>query len=99
MPTSTEQKSNHTPGPWHVGYGTKVCAVYMKPASKGWLVRDQVARFDRTDEGMANARLIAAAPDLLAALKSMFDSAVIIGSPVGDMNAAEAAIAKAEGRS
>ena len=89
----------HTPGPWAVGYGSKVVAVYMKPISEGWYVRDQVARFDRDAEGEANARLIAAAPDLLAALKALRNECS--GTPRPDQTvpmlaAADAAIAKAE---
>jgi len=47
-----------------------------------------------TGETAANARLIAAAPDLLNALRCLVDAAVARGIPV---NAARSAIAKAEG--
>lgn len=56
--------SAHTPGPWAVGYGGKDCAVYFDTDHTKWLVKDQVARFPRSDEGEANARLIAAAPKM-----------------------------------
>lgn len=59
MPAKT--KTQHTPGPWrHTNRGSVIgadnCAV----------VSCQDCRL--TDEAVANARLIAAAPDLLAAL-------------------------------
>ena len=61
--------SNHTPGPWNVGpeleifYEPNGCPI-TRPLS--------ITSMDgRTDEDLANARLIAAAPDLLAALESM----------------------------
>jgi hypothetical protein len=87
--------TKHTPGPWFVGYGTHSCAVYMKPVSEGWLVRDQIARFDRdgNGEGEANAKLIAAAPELLAALKQWADNPD--GWNVDQVTAAHALIAKA----
>lgn len=48
------------------------------------------------DEGIANAHLIAAAPDLLEALKSLMDVRESI--PIEKVSVASAAIAKAEGR-
>jgi hypothetical protein len=50
----------------------------------------------RRDEFMANARLIAAAPDLLNALKVLADAAESLGIPC---DAARASIAKATGNS
>ena len=68
-------KTQHTPGPWHVEQpfgepGTYV-AVTFPGFSPGLVCRliDQA----RTPEGIANARLIAAAPDLLAALEETRD--------------------------
>lgn len=90
---------NHTPGPWeHTGNGdiqgnednghgmgpVDVCSVYLRTV-KG-----------RTE---ANARLIAAAPELLAALKQ-FDAWPNMHRQDGLLNAfdaARAAIAKADG--
>lgn len=55
-----------TPGPWHVATGGQ----QIRSA------RDQIARvwMMRGGEGVANARLIAAAPDLLAALQEVTPS-------------------------
>lgn len=88
-------ETKHTPGPWHVGYDVSKCAVYMKPVSEGWLVRDQIAKFDRSEEGMANARLIAAAPDLVEALTEIIEryrTAIICGGT--DEEYADIAVAK-----
>jgi len=66
----------HTPGPWTdkggsagaVWAGNEFIASVYPNAQPGW---DGYGRFDRQDETEANARLIAAAPDLLAvAIKS-----------------------------
>ncbi len=63
--------AQHTPGPWEAGRNPKgVC-------SNEWVVRPRgefphgawVADCGYSDEGIANAHLIAAAPDLLGALK------------------------------
>jgi hypothetical protein len=61
--------SEHTPGPW----------MALPPASwEGqdgeWIVRS-VARCGRGEFSEANARLIAAAPDLLAAAKEAYEHA------------------------
>jgi len=87
-------KPTHTPGPWRVGaYGTTVmtgrpnsqandtiCSLYMPIHSGvGELLLPQDARTEQVD---ANARLIAAAPDLLAALQRLRDDvqAMHVGS-------------------
>jgi hypothetical protein len=106
---------NHTPGPWTVdttvalgaygvwtdyvthpghdgaGYGSQICSVL--PDSK------DISREQRD----ANARLIAAAPDLLAACEAFFDQAnpeqwYGPDGAIGAMQLALAAIAKAQGR-
>ncbi len=86
----------HTPGPWHWdGY-----ELLRAPSES---VTDIV--LDISVEGACpsvdDARLIAAAPELLAALKAlvMADDAAEDTSSLGDaLAAAEDAIAKAEGR-
>ncbi len=100
--------AKYTPGPWVAeswhheatgqggwsfsagGYRLPLCDMEMDPSKE--------------DEPEANARLIAAAPDLLTALKSLVQHAVY--DPEGDLTRPEfdalldqsdAAIAKAEG--
>jgi hypothetical protein len=102
----------HTPGPWVIypeTNGTEICAVDMTP---GLPIRQLVATAQGTN-WIANARLIAAAPELLGALKVALGAlktasrqltedhkAVLKGAWGGSaIEAAEAAIAKAEGRS
>lgn len=65
MPKENRQK--FTPGPWHVG---------MRPGpiiygEKGEQVADLCARLVPDEETRANARLITAAPELLAALRAI----------------------------
>ena len=62
----------HTPGPWMVdamgnvwASNTKVCDMAERP------IQDSAYRAKELGEHEANARLIAAAPDLLEALKDM----------------------------
>ena len=89
---SDEHKPKHTPGPWHwedSGLWSKWDFVYL---SKG------------TPEFEANARLIAAAPELLAALRGIIETLGYLEANGGidaphrlALIAARAAIAKAEG--
>lgn len=66
----TEKKPQHTPGPWKIGNvpGREAFCVYDNQANEYistiWFSERDVK------EGAANARLIAAAPDLLEAVKA-----------------------------
>jgi hypothetical protein len=102
--------SAHTPGPWHVerdGDETMVWSGRTEQQAQ-WAIADVCGTASgivglRLGEGIANARLIAAAPDLLAALKAI---AAIqynrLDAEQGELSQhveiAKAAIAKAEGR-
>lgn len=89
---------SHTKGPWHVTayrYG-----VYHGSQED---YRSMIASVTpaNSEEGMANAHLIAAAPDLLAACKLALDCIPHCNGPGRDMTAVETcilAIAKAEGK-
>jgi hypothetical protein len=67
MITTKEKHATHTPGPWVVGSnvtaGNKLegCSIFAEK------IKDQIGwmRFDLDEENHANARLIAAAPELL----------------------------------
>ena len=104
----------HTPGPWIVGdkpgvwvgpvitanSGKKGIAFVVGQTDSGWLggYETSVGK-DRTN---ANARLIAAAPELLAACREMLASDGLIGNQPSVFRAVQsmrAAINKAEGRS
>jgi hypothetical protein len=98
--------TQHTPGPWMI---TDIDRVYngeiIKSGSNWIAVVSDFNRFDRDDERMANAALIAAAPELLEALMKFIAAWERPGSIESDdsiddlestYNAARAAIAKVE---
>lgn len=102
----------HTPGPWSSNPFSMTGAVWAENefiasvypnAPKGW---DGLSAYHRSDEMKANAQLIAAAPDLLAALKEVSDwinnwsPDFIMDEEWPDTDEKlRAAIARAEGRS
>jgi len=99
----------HTPGPWHV---SKAFVCREIRADDGPFIASVYDHTMTYGERNANARLIAAAPALLAALQTLHDDVIRHGCTEGDgdawlaafqrlmtsMEAAGAAIAKAEGR-
>ena len=93
--------TKHTPGPWYVGSGTyegrNIYSVASVTDDEGFTYQPIVASAE--DDGIkcwdANARLIAAAPDLLEALKRCkFDS---LNMTIEDLEFCRAAIARATG--
>lgn len=106
--------TKHTPGPWRIGKtsgwsGTEVKAIASvawcakaSSYSSSWGESQEIS----ADEALANAHLIAAAPDLLAACEACMTLLVryenkSIAPEVGTgaaINAAHAAIAKARGQ-
>ena len=100
--------SGHTPGPWTLTNGgyihAKPTAEHLAkfPKNKRVSVGHVVTFAECTDEqATANARLIAAAPDLLAALRALIDdswsniSGQLCVPSKATVNAARAALAKA----
>jgi hypothetical protein len=91
--------SKHTPGPWHVDAGDyKYHIYYSREQSDHYFVE---VDGDDDDEAKANARLIAAAPDLLAALKALLFNAQHgngLDAHYRAQGEALVAIAKAEGK-
>lgn len=103
------ERGGFTPGPWEVGsrrgkeiynpcnVGSTtdeqyICSVYGIPLH----VRlSEIIDDERSAEGLANAHLIAAAPDLLAALKEVVS---LSDRKTHVWDRAHAAIARAEGR-
>ncbi len=63
---------SHTPGPWEVDSAHGTDAVYV--LSENHLIAHVIAHGDGTDDA-ANARLIAAAPDLLEACQAALEIA------------------------
>lgn len=106
--------NKHTPGPWMISYhhdgGTEI-AIDDEPGIQGERNYDlaTVCHGD-PDELLANARLIATAPELLQALKAahlelhycsqqLVESGWTVGSSVRNaLEGASAAISKATGR-
>ena len=88
----TTHMTTHTPGPWRLMNSDKEVYGAFEDDGRGWRVADLAWS---TTNWRANARLIAAAPELLAALEEMmyYDD----GGHRGDK--ARAAIAKAKGES
>lgn len=95
------QKHRHTPGPWHFSPG-------HDPHNQAHIYGEdgKTLAITYSDEGSANAQLIASAPDMLEALRELtakaWRSFDFRNTPEGARNAdllkkAEDAIAKAEG--
>jgi hypothetical protein len=92
--------TKHTSGPWTIECGKNYSneIVGKSKTGKDWvLARTTAAKVGR-DQDDANARLIAAAPDLLEALKILATQAESHGAEGVYWDKARAAIAKAEGR-
>ncbi len=94
-------KTKHTPGPWRTkreGFST----VYVEARIDGGLIQE-VAACGPTEAGLeqqeANARLIAAAPELLEALRGIMklDEDLCSEGAIEALDKASAAIAKATG--
>lgn len=95
-------QTNHTPGPWVINYHAGLNEYIIGPG-KGLHIAPVLAGSGRPD-AKANATLMAAAPDLLAALEALTPLAhdMHISHQMGKfdswaIDAAEAAIAKARG--
>lgn len=95
--------ATHTPGPWIYGSEVGVDSTRIETESGrviGAIRTREVTDWQHghpiyswSDEGAANARLAAAAPELLAALQDIIND----GLSTGRIAAARAAIAKATG--
>lgn len=93
-----------TPGPWHVE-GDLICAYFNRHGNRQHVNVAAVNYIGESEdtggtEQEANARLIAMAPDLLAVLQELRESAAYWSDydvPVGIVERIDAAIAKATG--
>lgn len=97
-----DDRVTHTPGPWYVA--SKRGKHELRISSGHWdsfatvVSRMENAKTDCAD-GLANARLITAAPDLLASLRELvaWQAAEKHAVPLIFLERARAAIKKAEG--
>ena len=101
-------ETKHTPGPWTLGKGKVTIRETRETGSKGFIARCHMPgewRYRSEEESEANARLIAAAPELMEALDTL---TLVVGmTPIkGNLEAlqeaqdmARAAIKKATGQS
>ena len=101
--SAEKQMSAHTPGPWELDHGEDGDNFTIR-ADGEFVTRLTKSRYtdDRRDpEAYANAALIAAAPDLLAALRALMEPSVMDNKDarIHARIAAMRAIARAEGRS
>ena len=99
----TEQKTQHTPGPWEYEPSPGTGCIYGKERNEHITICDPHAVGCSTadDVAEANARLIAAAPNLLAACKAIDakqqDPSIFrLPGNCQEMTDLRAAIAKAE---
>lgn len=88
-------KTTHTPGPWiddgHDGIETQI-------VNSKWGAVAHVIHNGDSSQQSANARLIAAAPELLKALQTLFNMRNGCGMPItGPWEDARSAIARATG--
>jgi hypothetical protein len=76
MSTTSTKQQQHTPGPWRVMDGTDETGLHKyiqfmcasAPAVQGWGMVAKTVGVQGKPEELANARLIAAAPELLEAV-------------------------------
>jgi hypothetical protein len=109
MKLKTDMNNKHTPGPWIYDETWGLIHDARKSAqgpheSAAEICAIHAGRTGKRDESKANARLIAAAPELLAALQTMveqagcyMDDGEATKEEMNAMDAARAAIAKAKG--
>ena len=93
-------QTTHTPGPWSLrmtGWQTNPAAIYS-PRRPGAVACIPARTSVPLDEQSANARLIAAAPDLLAALQWAVETADTEQYEADWYAAARVAITKAKGQ-
>jgi hypothetical protein len=99
------KKDTHTSGPWHVGAGNGEGSIFSDNGRTrlgiGGTTLYSIAQITRgwnEAEDEANARLIAAAPEMLAALEELCADKYL-ADPInaGRMGKAKAAIAKVKG--
>lgn len=75
----------HTPGPWTCAKPTRLKQNYISSESGPVAITSSSSEVSR-DTNLANARLIAAAPELLIALRALLEDAIELGIYEGNMS-------------
>lgn len=102
-PASEPALAAHTAGPWRT-YENAICAGHIVATATGRMICDTMSDYTSDAEQQANARLIASAPGLLAALESLSVAVRDAGKSGTNGNLARAeaqaraAIARAKGQ-
>lgn len=110
-PNTNDMKTEHTPGPWfakvtatwphehpeNARLALNVHGGEGQPGYDGNIITSLAPEPHITAQDWANARLIASAPDLLAALEEMYRVCNVSGDSSPHRMKAAAAIAKAKG--
>jgi hypothetical protein len=93
------KRLTHTPGPWAVEYGRRaksggrtVRVIRPGPLGGGALIANGIVGGGDAEWIEGNARLIAAAPDLVAALEQAFDELQAAAGGPQDQTEEEAAL-------
>ncbi len=73
---NNHEDAQHTPGPWRVGNGDPYQIVSPKYGGIAWVDNEPAENEPLMKIARANAKLIAAAPDLLKACRSVVFSTV-----------------------
>ncbi len=96
-PSATADKSaQHTPGPWRSVSRPNQTIIDLVYAKNGTLVADIIYAAGKMAEADANARLIAAAPELLEALKTALSDIQTSNAEISTCSKIQTAISKAE---
>lgn len=93
----TAEVAKHTPGPWVVDEDDPHCVYAQDGDADPWFVAEAAYDCGPGMSGKANARLIAAAPDMLTALRTIALHVTSLDA-AGIRELADEAIARAEGR-
>ena len=103
--TTTQDKKRHTQGPWHVGAGNGEGSIFADNGRTrleiGGTTLYPIARMGKgwnEEEDGANARLIAAAPELLQIARDYVLLCQLHDIEGAVLDSALAAVAKVEGR-
>ena len=95
------KETKHTPGPWELGEPTSQLEFGVYATDKISGIKYFLANAEghmRYKESLANARLIAAAPELLEALQAFVKYADDVNDDSPELDRARSAIAKATGQ-